>query len=85
MHGVYQDSLIPGGYTGGNSPRCVQVARHIRQKGVKQLLVQFHNAMYGTMAESLIYYRNFTKSLTDVGFKIDPYDLCVANKIIDRQ
>ena len=34
------------------------------KKGVKQLLVQFHNAMYGTMVASLLYYRKFTKSLT---------------------
>ena len=37
------------------------------------------------MVASLLYYRNFTKSLTDVGFKINPYDLCVANKMIDGQ
>ena len=55
------------------------------KKGVKQLLVQFHNAMYGTMVASLLYYRKFTKSLIDVGFKINPYDPCVANKIIDGQ
>ena len=52
---------------------------------VKQLLVQFQNEMYGTMVARLLYYRKFTKSLTDIGFKINPYDPCVANKIIDGQ
>jgi hypothetical protein len=53
------------------------------KKGTKQLLVQCQNALYGTMVASLLYYRKFTKSLTSVGFKINPYDPCVANKIVD--
>ena len=55
------------------------------KKGVKQLLVQCQNALYGTMVASLLYHRKFTKSLTDIGFKIKPYDPCVANKIIEGQ
>ena len=55
------------------------------KKGVKQLLVQCQNALYGMMVASLLCYREFTKSLTDIGFKINPYDPCVANKMIDRQ
>jgi hypothetical protein len=51
------------------------------KKGIKQLLVQCQNALYGTMVASLLYYRKFTKSLTSVGFKINPYDPCVANLI----
>jgi hypothetical protein len=31
---------------------------------------------------SLLYYRKFCKSLTDEGFKFNPYDPCVANKMI---
>jgi hypothetical protein len=53
------------------------------KKGTKQLLVQCQNALYGTMVASLLYYRKFTKSLTSVGFEINPYDPCVANKIVD--
>jgi hypothetical protein len=34
------------------------------KKGIKQLLVQCQNALYGTMVASLLYYRKFTKSLT---------------------
>ena len=55
------------------------------KKGVKQLLVQCQNALYGTMVASLLYYCKFTKILTDIGFKINPYDPCVANKMIDGQ
>jgi hypothetical protein len=53
------------------------------KKGTKQLLVQCQNALYGTMVASLLYYRKFTKSLTSVGFNINPYDPCVANKTVD--
>jgi hypothetical protein len=52
------------------------------KKGVEQLLVQCQNALYGTMIASLLYYRKFAKSLTDIHFVINPYDPCVANKII---
>ena len=55
------------------------------KQGAKQLLVQCQNALYGTMFASLLYCRKFTKSLTDVGFKINPYDQCVANKMTDGQ
>ncbi len=48
-----------------------------------QLLVQCQNALYGTMVASLLYYYKFTKSLTSVGFEINPYNPCVANKIVD--
>jgi hypothetical protein len=53
------------------------------KKGMKQLLVQCQNALYGTMVASLLYYCKFVKSLTGVGFIINPYDPCVANKIIE--
>ena len=55
------------------------------KKGVKQLLVQFQNTLCGMMVASLLYYSKFTNSLTDVGFKINPYYPCIANKIIDGQ
>jgi hypothetical protein len=54
------------------------------RKGVEQLLVQCQNALYGTMVASLLYYRKFAKSLTDIDFTINPYGPCVANKIIER-
>ena len=52
------------------------------KKGNKQLLVQRQSATRGTMAASLLCCRKFCKSLTDAGFKFDPRDPCVANKII---
>jgi hypothetical protein len=55
------------------------------KKGNTQLLVQCQNALYGTMVESLLYYRKFMKSLTDIDFISNPYYPCVANKIIEGE
>jgi hypothetical protein len=44
------------------------------KKGLKQLLVQCQNILYGTMVASLLYYRKYVKSLTETDFVINPYD-----------
>ncbi len=54
----------------------------INKSGQKVLLVQCLNAVYGTMVAALLYYKKFVKSLTKQGYKINPYDGCVANKVI---
>jgi hypothetical protein len=55
----------------------------VDKKGVKSLIVQCLNAIYGTMVASLLYYRKFCKSLTSYGFEFNPYDPCVANKMVN--
>jgi len=35
------------------------------------------------MVASLLYYRKFCASLTSIGFEFNPYDPCVANKMIN--
>jgi hypothetical protein len=55
------------------------------KKGNKLLLVQCENALHGTMVASLLYYRKFVKILTDIDFIINPYDPCVANRIIEGE
>ena len=79
IRGVLVDILV------GISPDFYKLHVTTDKKGLKQLIVQCQNALYGTMVESLLYYRNFTKSLTDVGFKINPYDPCVANNMVNGQ
>jgi hypothetical protein len=55
------------------------------KKGVKQLLVQFQNALCGTMVAILSYYWKVTNSLMGIDFVINPYDPCVANKKIEGE
>jgi hypothetical protein len=53
------------------------------KSGQKVLIVECLNAVYGTMVAALLYYKKFVKSLTKQGFKLNPYDGCVANKIVN--
>jgi hypothetical protein len=50
--------------------------------GQKVLQVQCLNAVYRTIVIALLHYKKFVKSLTKQGYKIDPYDGCVANKLV---
>ncbi len=52
----------------------------VGKKGEKQLLVQRLTALYGTMVASPLNYKKFVKSLTSNGFRLNPYDPCMANK-----
>ncbi len=51
--------------------------------GQKVLLVQCLNAVYGTMVAALLYNKKFVKSLIKQGYKINLYDECVANKVVN--
>ena len=53
------------------------------KKGVKTLIFRCHNAIYGTMEASLLYYRKFCKTIKRLVLKINPYDPCVTNHTID--
>ncbi len=54
----------------------------MNKSGQKVLIVDCLNAVYGTMVAALLYYKKFVKSLTKQGFKLNPYDGCVTNKIV---
>ena len=41
------------------------------------------NALYGIMKSALLFYLKFVKNLKSIGFVLNPYDPCVANKIVD--
>ena len=55
----------------------------VGKNGVKQLIVQCQNAIYGAMMSGLLCYKKFTKSITEHGFELNPHDPCVANKIVN--
>ena len=52
-------------------------------KGKPILYVQLEKAVYGMMKSALLFYRKLVADLLSLGFTINPYDPCVANKIID--
>ena len=56
---------------------------HINKTGKKVLYVKLTKAMYGCMKAARLFYENLSTYLLEMGFKINAYDLCTANKIID--
>jgi hypothetical protein len=52
-------------------------------KGEPILFVQMHKALYGMMRSALLFYKKFIHDLESEGYVINPYDPCVANKMIN--
>ena len=52
------------------------------RKGLKKLIVQCQNSIYGTITANLLYYKNFGKVLEDDGYEFNPYEPFFANNII---
>jgi hypothetical protein len=53
------------------------------ENGVPVLYVHLINALYGTLKAALLFYKKLVKDLESIGFIINPYDFCVANKMIN--
>jgi hypothetical protein len=48
----------------------------------KVLYVRMLRALYGMLIASILYYKKFRKDIEGIGFIVNPYDSCVANRII---
>jgi hypothetical protein len=53
------------------------------EKGTPVMYVKLSKALYGTLQASLLFWKDLTSNLLKWGFKLNPYDECVANKDID--
>jgi hypothetical protein len=53
------------------------------EKGKRVLYVQVMRAIYGMLQASLLWYKKFRKDLEEIGFVFNPYDPCVANKMVN--
>jgi hypothetical protein len=42
-------------------------------------------ALYGLLRNALLFYNKLVADLESNGFVLNPYDLCVANKIVNRK
>ena len=49
----------------------------------KVLYVKMLKAIYGMLQSSLLYYKKFRKDIESIGFEVNPYDICVANRIVN--
>jgi hypothetical protein len=52
-------------------------------KRSKVLYVLMIMALYGMLQSSLLYYKKFRKDIESIGFKVNDYDPCVANRIVN--
>jgi hypothetical protein len=55
----------------------------ILEKGKSVLYLRLQKALYGMMKSALLFYRKLVSELREMGFEINPYDPCVANKTIN--
>jgi hypothetical protein len=51
--------------------------------GKKVLYLRLLKALYGCIESALLWYELYVKVLKGMGFKINPYDRCIANKMIN--
>ena len=57
----------------------------VREGKSQQKVVYVHitRAIYGLLVSAMLYYKKWTKDLQKYGFEINPYDPCVANKMVN--
>ena len=59
---------------------------YVTQEGGKQVLyMRLKKGLYGCMHSAILWYINFQNCLEHLGFKLNPYDPCVANKTVNRE
>jgi hypothetical protein len=58
--------------------------KYIRiEKGRQVLYVQLMKALYGTLTAAFLFWKRLCSQLIKWGFELNPYDTCVANKMIN--
>ena len=55
----------------------------VDRKGTAILYAKMQKALYGLLRSALLFYNNFVTDLESDGFVLNPYDSCVANKVVD--
>ena len=55
----------------------------VLRNGNEILYVRLKKALYGLLNSSLLWWKRLSSLLIKKGFRLNPYDTCVAKKIID--
>jgi hypothetical protein len=80
-------NAIPGGklaeMTVKVAPEVYRTYVFINKKGETILYVQLLNALYGILKAALLVYKKLTKDLITIGFELNTYHPCGANKQIN--
>ena len=53
------------------------------ERGQTILYLELWKALYGMLQSALLFYRKLCRDLENVGFVVNPYDPCVANKMVE--
>ena len=53
-------------------------------KGVPMLYVRLSKALYGMFRAALLFYKRLRSDLDNMGFLVNPYEPCVANRMVNR-
>lgn len=61
---------------------CTYEKKVVYKKGQRILYLEVKKAIYGMLVSSLLWYRKIKKDLEGIGFEFNPYDSCVANRVI---
>ena len=61
-------------------------AKHVVYKnGKKVLYVEVLRALYEMLISAMLWYNKFRSDLENIGFEFNPYDPCVANRIVSEK
>ena len=55
----------------------------VMEKGQKVLYVEILRPIYGMLESALVWYKKFRKDLESIGFVFNPYDACIANRMVN--
>ena len=55
----------------------------VYEYGKAVIYLRLNKALYGCLKSAMLWYNLFSETLEGLGFIINPYDQCVANKVID--
>jgi hypothetical protein len=55
----------------------------VKENGKDIIYIILQKALYGTLQAAFLFWQNLSTQLVEWGFETNPYDFCVANKIID--
>ena len=67
------------------APQIYRPYVKVDKKGTPILYVRLNKALYGLLRSILLFYRKLRGGLEAYGFKINPYDPCVGNKIVTTE
>eukprot|EP00980_Cylindrotheca_fusiformis_P011531 scaffold2712_cov143-Cylindrotheca_fusiformis.AAC.5 len=77
---IFEDEMVD--YMVQTNLTKYKSAVHVTKTGKKILYVQLLKALYGCIQSAMLWWKLLTSTLIEEGFVVNPYDPCVANKIM---